>query len=142
MSASPVAPALTKLSPVAPAGTVSVKRSSAPVAPHRLPAAVPLASAPPVLVQPPPPPPSSPSSSEYSSLFTEPLAPLILLLLAPLTSALVTCAGVAVGLVARYSAATPATRGEGLEVPLMVLVAVLLVDQVEEMSEPGAKMAM
>ena len=52
--------------------------------------------------------------------------------------ALFACAGVADGLLARYSAAAPATCGDAIEVPLMVLVAVLLVYHAEVMFEPGA----
>ncbi len=50
-----------------------------------------------------------------------------------------TPAGVACGLACKAKAATPATCGEAMEVPLMVLVAVLLVIQAEVMLEPGAK---
>jgi hypothetical protein len=39
----------------------------------------------------------------------------------------------------RYRAATPATCGVAIDVPLMVLVAVSLVFHVEVMLEPGAK---
>ena len=53
----------------------------------------------------------------------------------------VTADGVAAVLFARYSAATPATCGVAIEVPLMVLVAVLLVYQAEVIDEPGAKMS-
>src|SRR5262245_58819585 len=59
-----------------------------------------------------------------------------------LTSALRTCSGVAVGLRSRYSAAAPATCGEAIEVPLMVLVALVPVFQAEVMLSPGAKMSM
>jgi hypothetical protein len=51
-----------------------------------------------------------------------------------LTSALVTWVGVAPGLFARCSAATPATCDAAIEVPLMVLVA-------EVMLVPGATMS-
>ena len=49
-----------------------------------------------------------------------------------------TAAGVAVGLAPRVSAATPVTCGEAMEVPLMVLLAVMLVYQAEVMLLPGA----
>ena len=40
--------------------------------------------------------------------------------------------------VALYSAATPATCGDAIEVPLMVLVAVVEVCQADVIDEPGA----
>ena len=40
--------------------------------------------------------------------------------------------------VALYKAATPATCGDAIEVPLMVLVAVFEVHQADVMDEPGA----
>ena len=52
-----------------------------------------------------------------------------------------TVTGEAPGLPCRYSAATPATCGAAIDVPLMVLVAVLLVYHDEVMDEPGAKMS-
>src|SRR4051794_25914034 len=52
-----------------------------------------------------------------------------------------TVAGEAVGLFCKYNAATPATCGVALEVPLMVFVAVSGVDQEESIEEPGAKMS-
>src|SRR6266508_531530 len=52
-----------------------------------------------------------------------------------------TCCGVRLGLPPRINAATPATCGVAIEVPLMVLVAVSLVDQDEVMPTPGAKMS-
>src|SRR5687767_9977792 len=55
----------------------------------------------------------------------------------PAISALATPAGVAPGLLCRYSAATPATCGEAMEVPLMVLVAVALVYHALVMPTPG-----
>ena len=55
------------------------------------------------------------------------------------TSACLTCAGVAVGVFSRTRAAAPATCGDAIEVPSMVLVAVVLVDQAEVMALPGAK---
>ncbi len=50
-----------------------------------------------------------------------------------------TAAGVACGLACKARAATPATCGDAMEVPLMVLVAVLLLIHAEVMPEPGAK---
>src|ERR671918_49910 len=49
-----------------------------------------------------------------------------------------TCAGEAPGFPSRYSAATPATCGDAIDVPLMVLVAVLPVDQADVTLAPGA----
>ncbi len=49
-------------------------------------------------------------------------APVTLPVVAAFRMVLVTVAGVADGLPCRYSAATPATCGEAMEVPLMVLV--------------------
>ena len=47
----------------------------------------------------------------------------------------------ALGEACSSSAAAPATCGDAIEVPLMVLVAVLLVHQAEVMLDPGAKMS-
>ncbi len=78
--------------------------------------------------------------SEYSSKLGEPVPGLVTLPeVALLTRALRTVAGEALGLLWRYSAATPATCGVAIEVPLMVFVAVSLVFQAEVMLEPGAK---
>src|SRR5215212_5854683 len=57
------------------------------------------------------------------------------------TSALRTVAGDALELPERYSAATPATCGVAIDVPLMVFVAVSLDAQAEVMLEPGATMS-
>ena len=57
------------------------------------------------------------------------------------TSALRTVAGDAPVLPCKYSAATPATCGVAIEVPLMVFVALLLVYQADVIDEPGAKMS-
>ena len=54
------------------------------------------------------------------------------------TSALRTEAGDAAGLPCRYRAATPATCGVAIDVPLIVFVAVLLVYQAEVIEDPGA----
>src|SRR4051794_14763644 len=64
-----------------------------------------------------------PPKIEYSSRFGDPLpglrtTPLVELLI----SALATADGVAVVFVARYSAATPATCGVAIDVPLIVFV--------------------
>ena len=56
-------------------------------------------------------------------------------------NAVATAAGVAVGFTLRYSAATPATCGEAMDVPLIVFVAVVLVFHDDVMLEPGAKMS-
>src|SRR6185436_20499650 len=55
--------------------------------------------------------------------------------------AAVTVAGDAPGFVSRNRAATPATCGVAIEVPEIVLVAVLLVFQDDVMFDPGAKMS-
>jgi hypothetical protein len=57
------------------------------------------------------------------------------------TIALRTVDGDAEVLVCRYSAATPAACGLAIEVPLIVLVAVLLVCHAKVMLDPGAKMS-
>jgi hypothetical protein len=46
--------------------------------------------------------------------------------------------GLALGLPWRISAATPATCGEAIDVPLIVFVAVLLVDHADVIELPGA----
>src|SRR4051794_12954233 len=56
-------------------------------------------------------------------------------------SADATCAGVADGLAARYSAAAPVTCGVAIDVPLSVSVAVSLVLPVDSVFTPGAKMS-
>jgi len=50
----------------------------------------------------------------------------------------VTVAGVAVGCACKCKVATPVTCGVAMDVPLMVLVAVVLVYQAEVKLEPGA----
>jgi hypothetical protein len=60
---------------------------------------------------------------------------------AALTIAFLTVAGEAVRLFCRNRAATPATCGVAIDVPLIVLVAVLLVNHAEVMLDPGAKMS-
>ena len=60
---------------------------------------------------------------------------------AALTIAFLTLAGEAVRLFWRNRAATPATCGVAIDVPLMVFVAVSLVDHADVMLDPGAKMS-
>ena len=55
--------------------------------------------------------------------------------------AAVTVAGEAVGFVSRNNAATPATCGDAIDVPEIVLVAVSLVLHADVMLLPGAKMS-
>src|SRR5215207_1467157 len=56
-------------------------------------------------------------------------------------SATATRSGPAPGLVERYSAAAPATCGEAIDVPLIVLVALSLPIQAEVIATPGASMS-
>jgi len=67
--------------------------------------------------------------------------PLRRLVVASLTIAFLTVAGDAPGLLCKYRAATPATCGEAIEVPLKVAPAVSLVNQEDKIPEPGAKMS-
>jgi hypothetical protein len=60
---------------------------------------------------------------------------------AALTIASRTVAGDADGWLCRYRAATPATCGVAIEVPLNVAVAVSLVLYADRIDEPGAKMS-
>ena len=57
------------------------------------------------------------------------------------TISFLTVAGDAAGLLCRNRAATPATWGVAIEVPLSVAVAVSLVRYAEIMLEPGAKIS-
>jgi hypothetical protein len=57
------------------------------------------------------------------------------------TKAFLTVDGDANVLFCRYRAATPATCGVAIDVPLIVFVAVSLVDHADVMLEPGAKMS-
>jgi len=83
-----------------------------------------------------------PVNNEKSNRFGEPVpAPVTLFGVELLMIAAVTCAGVAVGFVSRNKAATPATCGDAIEVPEIVLVAVSLVLQADVMLLPGAKMS-
>src|ERR1044072_8261573 len=67
--------------------------------------------------------------------------PLSLLRFAALTISFLTVAGDADGLLCRNRAATPATCGVAIEVPLKVAVAVSLVFHDDKMLEPGAKIS-
>src|SRR5262249_8322968 len=79
-------------------------------------------------------------TSEYSSRLGDPLpAPVTRSGVAELTMALLTVGGVAVGWLSRYNAATPATCGVAIDVPLIVLVAVSDVFHADVMLDPGAK---
>jgi hypothetical protein len=64
--------------------------------------------------------------------------PVSVFTVAVLTISLRTVAGEAPGLLCRTRAATPATCGEAIDVPLNVAVAVLLLNQDDKMAEPGA----
>ena len=59
----------------------------------------------------------------------------------PLTIALRIVVAEADGFACLYRAATPATCGEAIEVPLKVAVAVVDVYQAERIDEPGAKIS-
>src|SRR5918996_2042486 len=75
---------------------------------------------------------------EYSSRFGDPVPMLdSLLTLALLTSAAWTTFGGAAGSPERYSAATPATCGAAIDVPLIVLNVESLVYHADVMLEPG-----
>ena len=67
--------------------------------------------------------------------------PVSVLSVALLTIVLRIVAGDAPGLDCRIRAATPATCGDAIEVPLSVAVAVSLETHAERMLEPGAKMS-
>ena len=84
----------------------------------------------------------APAASEKASRFLEPAPmelrrPAVALLVRKATTA----AGDAAGLAAKASAATPATWGAAMEVPLKVLIAVALVFQADVMLVPGAKIS-
>ena len=84
----------------------------------------------------------APVNSEKSSRFGEPVPALLTLFgVELLMMAAVTVAGEAVGLTSRNNAATPATCGEAIDVPEIVLVAVSLVLHADVMLLPGAKMS-
>lgn len=83
-----------------------------------------------------------PAASEYTSKLGDPVpSALSRLLVALLVRKEATAAGELPGLVANTSAATPATWGLAMDVPLMVLVAVALVCQAEVMLLPGPKIS-
>src|SRR5690606_35960511 len=125
---------------LAPEGTCRVKRRSDAAAPDRPLTGTPFCICPVGGSGSGPPPP--PSNSEYSNRLGEALpAPVTLLAVELLISAVATWLGVALGLPARYSAATPATCGDAIEVPLMVLVDELLLCQAAVIDEHGAKMS-
>ena len=86
--------------------------------------------------------PPPPVNSEKSRRLGEPVPGLVTLFsVEPLMIAAVTCDGVAAGFVSRNKAATPATCGDAIDVPEIVLVAVSLVLHAEVMLLPGAKMS-
>jgi hypothetical protein len=79
---------------------------------------------------------------QKSSRFGVPVGmPLNLLRLATLTISFLTVAGDALGLLCKKRAATPATCGVAIEVPLSVAVAVSLLNQDDKMLEPGANIS-
>src|ERR1044072_5626779 len=81
-------------------------------------------------------------NSEYSRRFGEPVPALVTtFVVAPLTIALRTVLAEAPGLNCLKSAATPATCGEAIEVPLNVAVAVSELNHEDKIPEPGAKMS-
>ena len=59
-------------------------------------------------------------------------------LVAEFNNAQLICRGVAVGLLCKKSAATPATCGADIEVPLMVFESVLELNHADLILEPGA----
>lgn len=79
-------------------------------------------------------------NNEYSSRFGEPVPALVTTFVVALfTIAFRTVADEALGLNCLYSAATPATCGEAIEVPLNVAVAVSELNHDDRIPEPGAK---
>ena len=81
------------------------------------------------------------SSNAYASRLGEPVPiELIRPLVALLLRREATVAGDAAGFAASANTATPATWGDAIEVPLMVLLAVSLLFQADVMALPGAKM--
>ena len=81
-------------------------------------------------------------NSEYSSRLGEPVPALVTwFVVEPLTIALRVVVAEAPGLNCLYSAATPATCGEAIEVPLNVAVAVSELKYDDRIPEPGAKMS-
>lgn len=83
--------------------------------------------------------PGAPPANEKTSLFADPVPRDDNLFSEALTVInCATAAGVAVELAFNAKAATPATCGLAMDVPLMVLVAVALVYQADVMLDPGA----
>jgi hypothetical protein len=82
------------------------------------------------------------ASSEKTIRFGEsaPASPTTPRVAAP-NRAAATCVGVSCGWSDSHSAATPATCGAAIEVPLIVLLAVSLLVHAEVMPQPGAKMS-
>ena len=81
-------------------------------------------------------------NNEKSSRLGEPVPALVTLFgVELLMIAAATVAGEAVGFVSRNNAATPATCGDAIDVPEIVLVAVSLVRHAEVMPLPGAKIS-
>ena len=84
----------------------------------------------------------APVKSENSRRLGDPVPALVTLFgVELLMIAAVTVAGEAPGLASKNNAATPATCGDAIDVPEMVLVAVSLVRHAEVMLLPGAKMS-
>jgi hypothetical protein len=83
-----------------------------------------------------------PPNNENNNRFGEPVPALVTLFgVELLMIAAATVAGEALGFVSRNNAATPATCGDAIDVPEIVLVAVSLVRHAEVMLLPGAKMS-
>ena len=76
---------------------------------------------------------------EKTKRFGEPLRPESAFSVEVSMISVKTVDGLALVLLARKSAATPATCGLAIEVPLIVLVSLSLPIQAEVISEPGAK---
>src|SRR5690606_36834462 len=133
-SASPLPPPMRITRLRAPPGTLNVYRLSLPDAPERPGTGTPFCRPPspgpgsgPGSASPPPPPSKRAQSNRLGGRAGAPSTPVVALAMIAFS----TWAGVAPGLLARYRAATPATCGAAIEVPLMVLGAVLLVCQAE-----------
>ena len=83
-----------------------------------------------------------PELSEYNSRSGEPAPGEVTFpVVAAVVILVVTSATVSVGFADKTSAATPATCGEAIDVPEMVLVDVVDRYQAEVMAEPGAKIS-
>ena len=84
----------------------------------------------------------APVNNEKSNRLGDPVPGLVTLFgVELLMIAAVTVAGEAVGFVSRNNAATPATCGDAIDVPEIVLVAVSLVLHADVILLPGAKMS-